>query len=181
MLPPGRARLSTRWRPTGSPVLTKTIGIEAVARFSAATCCEQDVGLERDQFGSQPGVALRRFNQAPVEHKIAALHVAESTQFDDESIDPICQMRIEQQSYPVNSLGLGPSGSRDRQRGNKGKGEPKGTQPGGQADHSITSSAHTDVLGPARPVYASPCPVQEERGGPDTSLAASHGAGRRMP
>src|SRR6266699_5278490 len=37
-------------------------------------------------------------------------------------------------------------------RGNKGKGEPKGTQPGGQADHSITSSAHTDVLGPARPV-----------------------------
>src|SRR6266567_6145801 len=57
-------------------------------------------------------------------------------------------------------------------RGNKGKGEPKGTQPGGQADHSITSSAHTDVLGPARPVYASPCPVQEERGG------ARHLAGR---
>ena len=54
MLPPGRDRLSTNPKPTGSMTRAKTIGIERVSGFSSATTGravgEDHVGRERDQF-----------------------------------------------------------------------------------------------------------------------------------
>ena len=71
VLPPGRARLSTKPPPTGSAI-TNTIGTVRVACCSAAyesaTGGQDDVRRERDQFG---GVFLRMRSASPAAQRVS--------------------------------------------------------------------------------------------------------------
>lgn len=64
-LPPGRARLSTSFAPTGSPTHVKTIGIVEVARLAAAVAVEPHVKM-RSGFWRTSSVARLFFaSKAP--------------------------------------------------------------------------------------------------------------------
>ena len=57
MFPAGCARLWTKFWPTGSPALTKTMGIEVVASLAARVAADANrddyIDLEMDQLGSR--------------------------------------------------------------------------------------------------------------------------------
>ena len=93
MLPPGRAKLSTRPSATGSPPPKKTIGIVRVALLAARASFDpgrdQYVNLETDQLIRQGREPIELIISASVlESYVLTLNIANFTELSPERLKP---------------------------------------------------------------------------------------------
>jgi hypothetical protein len=84
MFPPGRARLATCPRPTGSAWTANTIGIVLVARRAASTSVDDEAKMTstfmRTSSAASSGSWSNPFRPSPLDDDVIPLDVAEVTQ-----------------------------------------------------------------------------------------------------